>query len=101
MGTHHPEGIFIARGDGIRKGASIAPVKLVDIVPTVLYRLGLTIPQDLEGRAIEEIFHPEYVGANRPRKAGRTKAAAAASAPRESFEDGEILERLKALGYIE
>ena len=40
-GHHRWEGTFIARGPGIRSGAEIEELSLVDIAPLLLYQLGL------------------------------------------------------------
>jgi predicted AlkP superfamily phosphohydrolase/phosphomutase len=115
IGTHHPAGILIARGPGIRRGAEAQPVHLKDVAPTTLYMMDLEIPSDLEGTVMRELFTPEFL-ASRSRK--ETGAAAvngtaahnlqnepaddrAIDGPNASEEDLEILEKMKALGYLE
>ncbi len=46
---------FIASGDGVRAGASVERMRLVDVAPTVARLLGLTPPR-VEGRVLEEIL---------------------------------------------
>jgi predicted AlkP superfamily phosphohydrolase/phosphomutase len=110
VGTHHPQGVFVARGAGVRRSAHIDPVRLLDIAPTVLHRLGLPIPEDLEGRVIEEIFTPAWTETHRARKRGTTRqfAYAAATTAALAGEDGDsaeqhadLVEKLKLLGYME
>ena len=102
LGTHHPEGVLIARGPGIRQGAVIDDVHLLDVAPTALYSMGLSIPADLQGRVLNEIYTPEFLEAHKLRRGEETKAvAAAAGADAPGDEEAEILEKLKALGYIE
>jgi predicted AlkP superfamily phosphohydrolase/phosphomutase len=100
MGTHHPEGVLIAHGPGIRRGATIDPVRLVDIAPTVLHTMDVPVPCDLEGHIVEELFTSERA-AVRTRVGDRTAAVAAADDAPLDEEDSGILEKLKALGYIE
>jgi predicted AlkP superfamily phosphohydrolase/phosphomutase len=102
FGTHHPDGIFIIKGPGVRRGERLERVKLVDLAPTILYQLELPVGMDLEGRVIEEAFTPQYLatrsvqfavgsgGANFEPQLGETED-----------DDPQILDRLKALGYIE
>jgi predicted AlkP superfamily phosphohydrolase/phosphomutase len=103
MGTHHPEGILIAKGPGIRAGKQLDDSHLLDIAPTVLYAMGLDIPEALQGRVIDEMFTDDFVA--RHGLASFTAAAAGVGdidhedAPLEA--DDEILEKMKALGYIE
>lgn len=100
--THHPDGVIIAHGPGIKAGARIEPMRIVDVAPTVLYSMGLPIPSNFEGRAGIDLFDPDYL-AEHPLA---TSAAAGKSAGTESGEtlDGEAEEqirgRLKALGYL-
>lgn len=111
MGTHHPEGVFIGSGPAIRRGAAPAPLELVDVAPTVLYTLGLPIPEDLEGRVVQEIFTPAHLAANAPKMGPRTAAtnnsngarANGSSSGKEELEedDPQIMSRLRALGYVE
>lgn len=102
MGTHHPDGVFIARGPGIRQGETIGALQLVDIAPTILYNLGIPVPEDLEGRVLEPIFTPEHLRANVFGRSGPTVVDTAPVSDDESpRDDSAILEKLKALGYIE
>ncbi|MCA1601955.1 MAG: alkaline phosphatase family protein [Acidobacteria bacterium] len=104
MGTHHPAGVFIGRGPGVREGAALEPLNLVNIAPTILYVLGLPTPEDFEGRIAEEIFTPAYLGARTPRKGPKTEPVSGSrldGATAGEEEDPQILARLKALGYIE
>jgi len=104
LGTHHPEGILMARGPGIKQGASIGPVHLIDVAPTVLYSMDLEIPGNLPGRFLREIYRDNRLAAHPVRRslaAGAPAATPAASAPEAPLDDSEILEKLKVLGYIE
>jgi predicted AlkP superfamily phosphohydrolase/phosphomutase len=55
-GNHRPEGIFIAQGRNILRGRKLAALGIMDVLPTVLAMLGLKIPEDIEGRAAQQIF---------------------------------------------
>ena len=101
-GTHRPEGILLCRGPGIRRGTSIDPVSIVDIAPTLLHSLGLTTPPDLDGVVADAIFEPEWLAAHPVRTAVRARAPRGSAEPDdEPFDDTPVLERLRALGYIE
>lgn len=101
-GTHRPEGIFIAAGPGICAASDLAPLSILDVAPTLLYSLGLPIPQDLEGRFPEEIFDAELLRVNPPIDGEPTFATGAPEAtdPKDSEGDEEVMERLRALGYL-
>jgi predicted AlkP superfamily phosphohydrolase/phosphomutase len=49
-GGHRPQGIFIACGPHIKRGATVANACIYDIAPTILYLQGHPIPEDMDGR---------------------------------------------------
>jgi predicted AlkP superfamily phosphohydrolase/phosphomutase len=105
-GTHRPEGIFIAGGVGIRKAVNIDTLSIIDMASTLLYSLGLEVPEDMEGRVPVEVFEPSWVKATPVRIGEPSKPPGAPlskeSAPKTDAEDEAlVLERLKALGYLE
>jgi predicted AlkP superfamily phosphohydrolase/phosphomutase len=105
-GTHRPEGIFLAGGPGIQRGEHIAPLSIIDMASTLLYSLGLAVPEDLEGRVPVEVFESSWVRANPVRTGEPSRppqvTVAQGSAPKtEAEEDLLIFDRLRALGYIE
>jgi predicted AlkP superfamily phosphohydrolase/phosphomutase len=103
LGTHHPDGIFVAKGPGIRHGASLGRAFIVDIAPTAMYAMGLPIPKSFDGRVIEEAFTPEQLAARPPVEEWGVVMNGAAHTEADDLpeDDPEILDRLKALGYIE
>ena len=60
-GWHYEEGIFLAAGAPIRRGARVDKVDFLDVAPTVLHLLGYPVPRDLKGRVLEEILEPEFL----------------------------------------
>ena len=50
-GTHRMDGIFIGAGDGIRPGASLGTVRLIDVAPTILDGMGVDAPATWAGRS--------------------------------------------------
>lgn len=105
-GTHSPEGIFVAGGSGIRKGVRLAHKTVLDVAPTLLYSMGLPVPEDFEGEVITDAFTGEFLGSNPVRTGSATAPLGEPAAERESerlkeSEEAQILERLKDLGYFE
>ena len=68
-GTHCPEGIFLARGPAFRRGASIDDLSIVDVAPLLLHCLGVSIPDDMDGRLPVEAFEPDELRRRPPRMA--------------------------------
>jgi predicted AlkP superfamily phosphohydrolase/phosphomutase len=46
----------LARGKGVKKSIKINSANIVDIAPTILYTMGLSIPRQMDGGVLEEIF---------------------------------------------
>lgn len=63
-GSHRQEGILIISGEGLKKRSIINDAQIVDIAPTVLYALGLPIPEDMDGEILKEAFQEDYLREN-------------------------------------
>ena len=105
FGNHQWQGVFMAAGPGIRAGAAIDELSILDVAPTLLYSLDVAIPPDMTGRLATAAYEPEALGARPPRA-----AAAAVGAPEpavdvdlrlDAEEEQTIVNRLRALGYVE
>jgi predicted AlkP superfamily phosphohydrolase/phosphomutase len=102
-GTHRPEGVFVATGPGIRRGARLPRLSILDVAPLVLHSLGLAVPEDLEGRVPTDLYEPSYFAAHPIASAESTHSPERARKPEPDLEGGDkdIVQRLKALGYLE
>jgi predicted AlkP superfamily phosphohydrolase/phosphomutase len=102
-GNHRRDGILIAKGDPIRKGAQINGARLMDMAPTLLYLSGQKIPAEMDGRVLLDLFEPEYVAKNPVAyDQAKDQDQIGATGSTYSAEDAALVEeRLKALGYIE
>ena len=89
-GHHRWEGIFIAAGPGIRAGASVEELSIVDVAPLLLHQLGLPVPEDMAGqRARRRCSSPASSSAGpcgarrrRPRRRRRARRSTVELAPR-------------------
>jgi predicted AlkP superfamily phosphohydrolase/phosphomutase len=103
-GTHHPDGVFMAAGPGIRKGSGLLPFSIVDMTPTLLHALELPLPPDLDGVPTTAAFEPAWLAAHPvcyEEQAGRPRLPPDDPSSLGAEGDQEILRRLKALGYLE
>jgi predicted AlkP superfamily phosphohydrolase/phosphomutase len=109
VGTHCPEGIFLARGPGLRKGAALDDLSIVDVAPFALHCLGVPIPDDLDGQLPRSAFDPADLNRRPPRYATAKPEGEPPAQPEESAadlvydpeEEAVVLKRLQALGYLE
>ena len=102
-GTHRMNGIFLVKGEKINKGYEITKADIVDMAPTIIYLMGLPVPDDMDGRVLSESFK-DGVLKNLP-----IKYEPAIPLLRKEIDDGnvyteqeneEIVKGLKGLGYL-
>lgn len=103
-GVHEIDGVFVAAGGPILRGA-VPRVKpsVLDVTPTVLALLGLPVGRNMPGRVLEELIDPaflaqhpvQYIDAYEDRC-----VPTAFEAPAE-FDDSGRTELLKSLGYTD
>jgi hypothetical protein len=60
-----PDGALLLLGDGVQPHVRLSGARLVDVMPTLLYALGLPIARDLDGRVLRDAFDPAFL-ANHP-----------------------------------
>ncbi len=97
---HRMEGIFLACGPGVRKGAVIEGMRVTDVAPSLLYLMGLQIPGGLDGKLQEEVFEPEELKKRPPAYFDLEGVVKGPGGDRKSMEDDSVKDRLKGLGYI-
>jgi predicted AlkP superfamily phosphohydrolase/phosphomutase len=101
QGRHRSNGVFAAAGPGIREGKRFEGARIIDVAPTLLYSLGLPIPEDMDGRPLLEIFDGEhrethlveYASPKLPEEPGPEPALDEKAA-------AEMERRLRGLGYV-
>ncbi|MBI1741646.1 alkaline phosphatase family protein [Candidatus Acetothermia bacterium] len=101
-GWHRPEGIFIASGESIRPG-TIPTLHIVDMFPTILFSMGISLPPDLDGQVPTPIFTEEFLdGQSELLSSGenlRLQKTAHSKSESKNY-DKEIRNRLRGMGYI-
>ena len=62
-GTHHrgPSGILFMYGPGVKAENTLNRVRLADVLPTLLYLLGLPVARDLDGEPTTEAMTESYL----------------------------------------
>jgi len=101
-GTHRDHGIFLAQGEAtVRAGVTIEGARIIDLAPTLLHLLDVPVPEDMDGRVLEEIFTAAYSSQHPVQRS-------AAPAPPPIVDSGDgyseeeaalIGQRLNAMGY--
>jgi predicted AlkP superfamily phosphohydrolase/phosphomutase len=105
-GTHHPNGVLMGVGPGLRAGERLPMRDILDVAPLLLHSLGLPIPAALEGTFPAEFYDSAYLADNPPRATDEAAPAddaeaAPAAAEMDEADQAVLFERLKSLGYVE
>lgn len=98
-GNHLMEGIVMANGQGARTGGE-THARLIDMAPTILYLLGLPVPDDMDGRVIEEIIDPSVLEAMPVTSLDTSGMAGTTGGGLTDDEEEELRARLEGLGYL-
>ena len=101
-GGHRPQGVFIAHGPHIKRGATVENAVLYDIAPTILYLHDHPIPRDMDGKVLTDIFTEEQLHRHPVQCFEPSKPSADSThAVLDADESRKIEERLRGLGYLE
>ncbi|HLG29586.1 MAG TPA: hypothetical protein VI387_05190, partial [Candidatus Brocadiales bacterium] len=89
----------------IKQTLQIRDANIVDIFPTILFTMGIPIPEDTDGKVLTGIFKEDFIQSN-PIKIGRQQETVdhIQAQDERAYSDSEaalIEERLKGLGYID
>jgi tetratricopeptide (TPR) repeat protein len=105
---HEPDGIFLAAGPRIRRGARVEGASVLDLAPTLLHYLGLPVAKDMDGAVLQAIFEPEfeaahpleYVASYEGGAPAKPAAEAQAAEPADAEVDANVA-ALETLGYVQ
>jgi len=103
---HEPQGIFVAAGPGIRRGAKVEDASVLDLTPTLLHYLGLPTAKDMDGKVLTGIFEPGFEAAHPLAYVASYESAKSddkGGKPAEDYGKAELAENmagLEALGYV-
>lgn len=99
---HLPNGILFMRGNGVKAGFNVEAADIMDLAPTVLYAMGLPVPEDVDGKVLESAFHETFLS-ERPVRRVRIEPSDEAAREDATYSEDEeeaIRERLADLGYL-
>lgn len=102
-GRHQINGMFIASGGPIMRGAKFKmQPSIADITPTILALMGMPVGKDMVGRVLEEIIDPKFWGAHPVRYIDSYEKYIEQQKLGYATEAGEErqLDYLRSIGYI-
>ncbi|MGH7493272.1 MAG: alkaline phosphatase family protein [bacterium] len=99
-GDHHPEGVLIVAGPGIRRGYRLENASVLDITPTLLALLDLPVGKDMDGRVLQEIFEEKSRTGSEVRSIETWEDAAWQYENDAEAATEELKDHLRSLGYL-
>jgi hypothetical protein len=101
---HGPPGILLMRGGPVKRGLEMRDANVYDLYPTVLYLLGLPVPQDAAGTVLTGALDPGFVRLHPVRTVPTYRDLGLSpnlpGAKRDDSMNRQEIEKLKSLGYI-
>ena len=91
---------MIANGADVKPASELSVAHIVDVAPTILYLMGQSLPDDLDGRVLADIISDEYLNATPIRFTAQSRDDRSGEVEFSPEENAEIIESLKNLGYI-
>jgi len=108
---HHrnaPDGVFIISGPGIKRNNALpGRIHVTDILPSLCYILGIPVGRDMDGRVVAEIFRESF---SRDHQISYIDSYESFLVPGQTVKGSqthkqrggkEMVERLRAIGYID
>ena len=93
-------GVLALTGRAVRAGARI-DARIADVMPTILYALGVPHSRELAGRPLIDLFAEKHAATYPIREVATYGPPSGSTAPRSGQPlDAEMLERLRSLGYV-
>ncbi|HEY3395877.1 MAG TPA: alkaline phosphatase family protein [Lacipirellulaceae bacterium] len=103
-GSHRLDGVFIASGGPVRRGVAFNNARIIDVAPTVLHLMGAPIPDDMDGRVLDEALDEDFLSSRQVQLEGVDAGLYEELCDEvHVFTEDEselIARRLQALGYI-
>jgi hypothetical protein len=102
QGAADQEGLFLLGGAAdVVAGSATLRARRTDVLPTLLYALGVPISQELPGRPIAGLFDEAFARSHPPATVGSYgRREIPPRRPGSTPLDQEMLERLRSLGYV-
>lgn len=99
-GVHHPDGIGIFAGPGVKTSSDLAS-SILDVTPTLLYMSGLEVPDGLDGSVVTDAFDDDHLTGNPIKtRSATSQAPREEESPYSAEEEAAIEESLRGLGYL-
>lgn len=101
---HGPPGVLLMHGGPVKPGHTLEGADIYDLHPTLLYLLGLPVPEDAAGAVLVDALDPEFVRQHPVRTIPTYRTLGFSPRLPGATRDGAMnqleIDKLRALGYI-
>ncbi len=99
-GVHHERGIMVVAGPGVKTGGTFEGASIYDCTPSMLYGMGLPVPDGLPGKVMTDAWQEAHVQAN-PVKSVQGLLPEPPPARVLDVDEGLAQSALEQMGYVE
>ncbi len=101
---HGPPGILLLRGGPVKRGLTLQGADVYDLYPTILYLLGLPVPENVSGKVLLDALDAGFVRLHPLRTVPSYRGLGLPPGLPGASRDGAMneleIEKLRSLGYI-
>ena len=99
-GHHHLTGVLVLKGPGVRHGLTLDKASILDLAPTILNYMGLSIPKHMDGQTLKKAFDDDFNHTNHARYCESALEPLAENTSYNSDEAEAMIEKLRDMGYV-
>lgn len=97
---HSSDGIVVASGPAFASLEEPVNASIVDLAPTILYLLGVPVPEESDGRVLTELLRPEVTAGREIEYAAYGEGVERCAPEPTEPVDERVVKRLRDLGYL-
>lgn len=101
FGWHSRQGIFVFSGPAFSSGPAIIEGHVMDIAGTLLHLYGVPVPEDYDGKVLIDLMASEINQRPIRTQAGDLEVSEIIDEVLSTEEADQVIERLRALGYMD
>ncbi|MEZ4646401.1 MAG: alkaline phosphatase family protein [Chloroflexota bacterium] len=99
-GHHHLVGVVGLKGPGVNSGLVLPEASILDVAPTILHYLGLSVPSHMDGQVLTHAFTDEFNAANPVNIVPSDVEHHGQDNVYSAEEEELVLDKLRDLGYV-
>jgi len=99
-GEHKHNGIFLIKGKDIKEGLKFTGARIIDLAPTILHLMGLSVSREIDGVVLKNAFK-ECRRKNIIKEDESILLDNSGETPFTEEEQTKVKERLRGLGYLD